>query len=55
MTCPSVIQALGGLKAREIAVFLQSRPPFGLTEDDPLESQKVKAAQAIDDFLKVWF
>ena len=49
------IRALGGLKTREITVFLRSQPPrpFRLIEHDPLESQKVKAAQAIKDFLKV--
>ena len=51
------IRALGGFKAREVIAFLRSQPrsPFPLIKDDPLESQKVKAAQAIKDFLKVWF
>jgi hypothetical protein len=47
------IRALGGLRAREVAVFVRNQPPFRLIEDDPLESQKIKAAQAIKDFLKV--
>jgi len=49
----SRIKALSGSKVHEIAVFLQSQPPFYLIKDDPLEWQKIKAAQAIEDFLKV--
>ena len=49
----SKIEALGGLKARKLGTFLQRQPPFCLIKDDPLKSQKVTAAQAIKDFLKV--
>jgi hypothetical protein len=49
----SRIKALGGPQAYRIAVFLQSQPPFYLIENDPLEVQKAKATQAIEDFLKV--
>ena len=52
-TLLSRIRALGGLKTHEITDFLQSQPPFSLLENDPLESQKVKAMQAIEHFLKV--
>ena len=51
----SRIKALSGSKAHEIAIFLQSQPPFYSSKDDPLEWQKEKTAQAIEDFLKVWF
>ena len=47
------MRALDGLRAREIIVFLWNQPPCRLIEDDPLESQKVKVAQAIKDSLKV--
>ena len=49
----SRIKALGGSQACKIAVFLQSQPPISLIENDPLEVQKAKATQAIEDFLKV--
>jgi len=49
----SRIKTLGGSQACKIAVFLQSQPPFSLIENDPLEVQKAKATQAIEDFLKV--
>jgi hypothetical protein len=52
---PILLRALGGLETREFIVFLRSQPrsPFPLLKDDPLESQKVKAARAIKNFLKV--
>ena len=37
----------------EITVLLPSHPAFYLIENDPLEFEKVKAAQAVKDFLKV--
>ena len=46
------IEALGG-KAHEFTAFLQSCPPFYLIKKDPLESEKDKASQAIERFLKV--
>ena len=49
----SRIKALGGSQACKIAILLQSQPPFCLIENDPLEVQKAKATQAIEDFLKV--
>ena len=49
----SRIKALGIPKAYETAVFLRGQRFFCLIEDDPLELQKVKATQAIEEFLKV--
>ena len=46
------IEALGG-KAHKFTAFLQSYPPFYISKNDPLESEKVKASQAIEKFLKV--
>jgi len=37
----------------EVMVLLRSQPAFSLIKNDPLELQKVKATQAIEDFLKV--
>ena len=48
----SKIEALGG-DVHEVTVFLRGYPPFHLIKNDPLELEKVKAAQAIDEFLKV--
>jgi len=49
----SKIQALGGSAAQKFAVSLRTYPSFYLIKSDPLELEKVKAAQAIEDFLKV--
>ena len=50
----SRINALGGsCLVHEVTVFLQSYPAFRLIKNDPLELQKVKAMQAIDEFSKV--
>jgi len=50
----SRIKALGGSwLVHEVTVVLQSCPAFHLIKNDPLELQKVKAMQAIDEFLKV--
>ena len=51
----SRIKALGGSQVHRVTVFLQSRPPFYLIKNDPLELEKVKAMQAIEEFLKVCF
>jgi len=48
----SRMEALGG-KVDEFRAFLRSHPPFCLIENDPLELEKVKATQAIQEFLKV--
>jgi hypothetical protein len=48
------IEALGG-KMHEVTALLQSYPPFYLIKNDPLELEKVKAMQAIEQFLKVCF
>ena len=48
------IEALGE-KAHEFTAFLRRHPPFYSIKNDPLESEKVKASQAIEKFLKVWF
>jgi hypothetical protein len=37
----------------ELTAFLRSHPPFYLIQNDPLELEKVKATQAIEEFLKV--
>ena len=39
----------------EITAFVRSHPPFYLIKNDPLEFEKVKTTQAIEDFSKVWF
>jgi len=49
----SRIKALGGSQVHEFTVLLRSHPAFYLIKNDPLELQKVKAMQAIDEFLKV--
>jgi hypothetical protein len=49
----SKIQALGGSKVPEVTAFLRSHPPFYLIKNDPLELEKVKATQVIEEFLKV--
>ena len=49
----SAIKGLGRLEAHRITVFLRSHLPFYLIKNDPLELEKVKAAQAIEEFLKV--
>ena len=50
----SRIKALGGsLQVHQVADLLRSQPDFYLIENDPLELEKVKAAQAIEGFLKV--
>jgi hypothetical protein len=51
----SRFEALEGPEAHEVTVCLRSHPPFYLIKNDSLESEKVKAAQAIEDFLKVRF
>jgi hypothetical protein len=50
----SRIKALGSSwQAHEVTVLLQNHPAFHLIKSDPLEFQKVKAMQAIEEFLKV--
>ena len=49
----SRIKALGGSQVYEIMVLLRSQSAFSLIKNDPLELQKVKATQAIEEFLKV--
>jgi hypothetical protein len=49
----SRIKALGGSQVHEVTVLLRSHPAFYLIENDPLEYEKVKAAQAVEEFLKV--
>ena len=49
----SEIKAVGGSEVHEVTVLLRSCPAFYLIKKDPLELQKVKAMQAIDEFLKV--
>jgi hypothetical protein len=45
----SKIQALGGPQVHEVTAFLQNHPPFYLIKNDPLELEKVKATQAIEE------
>jgi hypothetical protein len=52
---PILFQTLGGSQLHEVTGFLQSYPPFYLIKNDPLELEKVKVAQAIEEFLKVRF
>ena len=49
------ITALGGSQVQEVAVLLRHQLAFGLGKNDPdeLGMQKVKATQAIEEFLKV--
>ena len=49
----SKIEALGGSQVHEIIVLLRSHPAFYSIENDPLEFEKVKATQAIKEFLEV--
>jgi hypothetical protein len=49
----SKIQALGGSKVPEVIGFLRSHPPFYVIKNDPLELEKVKATQAIEELLGV--
>jgi hypothetical protein len=51
----SRIKALGGSRVDEVAAFLRNHPPFYLIKNDPLELEKVKVTQAIEEFLKVRF
>ena len=52
----SRIKALGGSQVHEVTVLLRNHPAFfcWIKLNDPLEFEKVKAARAIEDFLKVW-
>jgi hypothetical protein len=50
----SRIKALGGSwQVHEVTAFLRSQPTFSLIKNDPLGLEKVKAAQAVEEFLKV--
>jgi hypothetical protein len=46
------LKALGGLRAQEIAIFMRSHPPFYSKKGDLLELEKIKTAQAVEEFLK---
>ena len=48
----SKLKALGGSGVQEISISLRSGPSFHLIKNDPLELEKVKMAQAIEEFLK---
>lgn len=52
---PILLSIVKGQGSHQIAVFLPSHLPLYLIKNDPLESEKVKAAQAIEEFLKVRF
>jgi len=49
----SRIEALEAQEESDFIVCLRNQPPFYLIKNDPLELEKVKAAQAIEDFLEV--
>jgi hypothetical protein len=49
----SKIKGLGESQVHEVTVLLRSDPAFYLIENDPLEFEKVKATQAIEEFVKV--
>jgi hypothetical protein len=50
----SRIKSLGeSWQVHEVTVFLRSQPTFYLIENDPLGLEKVKTAQAVEEFLKV--
>ena len=49
----SRIEALEDPEVYDFIVRLRNQPPFYLIKNDPLELEKVKAAQAIEDFLEV--
>jgi len=49
----SRIKALEESQLYEVRVLLRSHSAFHLIKNDPLEFEKVKAAQAAADFLKV--
>ena len=49
----SRIKTLGQLEVQAVAIFLRRYPPFHLLENDRLELEKIKAAQAIQEFLEV--
>ena len=49
----SRIKVLGGSQVHEATVFLRTYPASDLIKDDPLELEKVKAAQAIEEFLNL--
>jgi len=49
----SRIKGLEESQVHEVTVLLRSDPAFYLIDNDPLEFEKVKAAQAIDEFSKV--
>jgi len=46
----SRIKALGGSQVHEVTVLLRSHPAFYLVKNDPLEFEKVKAVQAMEEF-----
>ena len=48
-----MIKAPGGSQVPKVTVLLQSHPAFHLIKNDPLEFEKVKAAQAVEEFLEV--
>jgi hypothetical protein len=49
----SRIKARGGSQVHEVTVLLRSHPAFHLIKNDLLEFEKIKAVQAVEEFLKV--
>ena len=52
---PILLSRIKGLAVSKVHNILLGLPTFDLIKNDPLESEKVKAMQAIEEFLKVWF
>jgi len=50
---PILLSRIKGPAVSQVHDILLGAPIFYLIEDDPLESEKFKAMQAIDEFLKV--
>ena len=52
---PILLSRIKGPGVSQVHDILLRLPTLDLIQDDPLGSEKVKATQAIEEFLKVWF
>jgi hypothetical protein len=50
---PILLSRIQGSAVSRVRDILLGLPTFHLIQDDPLRSEKVKAMQAIEEFLKV--
>jgi hypothetical protein len=50
---PILLSRIQGQAVSQVHDILLDLPPFDLIKNDPLELEKVKATQAIQEFLKV--